>query len=570
MESKSPAAALPQAAPAPPSPPTLLILLLTRTIDFEPALHNALHNIPNLRLTTLNHTSPLTESESTTLSTARVIIADPDLLAPVLGRAHSVQWIQSLWAGVDPIVAALLDLRKERRAEAERAAVKAREREAAMAAIRESRAEVMAKMEEANRILADANEKLERISKRGITELGHYSKPPKLVKLCLTATCDLLGFGENLEYEVLKKLLVKENFARKMGNFDPTTVTQTELDRLDATYLSLPEFKVDQMKRASEVCGVLTNWLLSLRMVCKVSQDTRVQELRKELNALQAVNIDGNDTAFGNPNSLNGRAMVSDFTLTKIGDCFGDSIAEYCLMQILNWNRRAHKMRTWQSENMWCGQATSAPKRIMKFKRMKDHVVGILGGSGNIGVATGNLLRCVGCQVHGLANKARAGLPGEQVTWFAAGSGELLPFLQSGLTVLISCLPGTPDTAGFLSRDLLDKAYGPQSHCSPPLFINVGRGDVISSSDLIAVLEQGLFSGAALDVFEEEPLCADNPLWACKVGESKGENSVIITPHVAATSASVLPEIVALCRKNLLAFINKQHLSFVVDVARGY
>jgi len=195
MESKSPAAALPQAAPAPPSPPTLLILLLTRTIDFEPALHNALHNIPNLRLTTLNHTSPLTESESTTLSTARVIIADPDLLAPVLGRAHSVQWIQSLWAGVDPIVAALLDLRKERRAEAERAAVKARDREAA---IRESRAEVMAKMEEANRILADANEKLERISKWGITELGHYSKPLDLIKLCLTATCDLMGFwGES-------------------------------------------------------------------------------------------------------------------------------------------------------------------------------------------------------------------------------------------------------------------------------------------------------------------------------------------------------------------------------------
>jgi len=70
---------------------------------------------------------------------------------------------------------------------------------------------------------------------------------------------------------VLKKLLVEENFARKMGNFDPTIVIQMKLDRLDPTYLSLPELKVDQTKSASEVCVVLANWLLTLRMVCKVS-----------------------------------------------------------------------------------------------------------------------------------------------------------------------------------------------------------------------------------------------------------------------------------------------------------
>ena len=94
---------------------------------------------------------------------------------------------------------------------------------------------------------------------------------------------------------------------------------------------------------------------------------------------------------------------------------------------------------------------------------------------------------------------------------------------------------------------------------------------------MIAVLHQGLLSGAALDVFEHESLLEDNPLCACKVGKSsinstsKGvNNSGIITPHVAGTSALVLPEIVVLRKKNFLAFTNKQHLSFVVDVECGY
>ena len=107
------------------------------------------------------------------------------------------------------------------------------------------------------------------------------------MKLCLTATCDLLGFGEKLEYRTLKKLLVKENFPRKMGNFDPTTITQKELDRIDRLYLSLPEFTVRHMKNASLVRGVLTNWLPSIRTVCKFCQDVGVQEQRKELADLE-------------------------------------------------------------------------------------------------------------------------------------------------------------------------------------------------------------------------------------------------------------------------------------------
>jgi len=155
----------------------------------------------------------------------------------------------------------------------------------------------MVRMEEADRILANNNKTLRTISKRHMTELAHYNKPPALVLLCLTAIFDLLGLGKNLDYKKMKVILVKTNFSRTMQTFDTSTVTKRKLDRLEAAYFSLPEFTVEKMKRASELCGILTKWLLSLRNVCKVFHDTAVHELRKELSVRQTMNIVDNDVA---------------------------------------------------------------------------------------------------------------------------------------------------------------------------------------------------------------------------------------------------------------------------------
>ena len=58
--------------------------------------------------------------------------------------------------------------------------------------------------------------------------------------------------------------------------------------------------------------------------------------------------------------------------------------------------------------------------------------------------------------------------------------------------------------------------------------INIGRGAIVELADLVAALEAGEIAGAALDVFEIEPLPADHPLWDCA--------NVILTPHVAGYS----------------------------------
>jgi len=131
------------------------------------------------------------------------------------------------------------------------------------------------------------------------------------------------------------------------------------MERLDGAYLTLPEFTVERMKRSSEVCGVLTGWLLSLRTVCRIRQDSGVEDLQKELDNLRTTKAAVDDDA--DVDDWKRTVLPCDFTLTNIGEHFGDAVAEYCLMQILNRNRRAHEMITWQSEKKWYGQGQTTP-----------------------------------------------------------------------------------------------------------------------------------------------------------------------------------------------------------------
>ena len=75
------------------------------------------------------------------------------------------------------------------------------------------------------------------------------------------------------------------------------------------------------MKRTSEVCGVLTHWLLSLSNVCKVFQDTAVQELRKELSALQTIGMNTNDMAGIGDNVCGKDSIIPCLTRTHIVSC---------------------------------------------------------------------------------------------------------------------------------------------------------------------------------------------------------------------------------------------------------
>ncbi len=104
---------------------------------------------------------------------------------------------------------------------------------------------------------------------------------------------------------------------------------------------------------------------------------------------------------------------------------------------------------------------------------------------------------------------------------------------------VIVTLPGTPETAGVVGAEELHALAG-------GFFINVGRGSVVDESALIEALRPGGLRGVGLDVFREEPLSEDSPLWRMP--------NVIITPHLAGASPRYGERLAELFARNLAAF----------------
>ena len=94
------------------------------------------------------------------------------------------------------------------------------------------------------------------------------------------------------------------------------------------------------------------------------------------------------------------------------------------------------------------------------------------------------------------------------------------------------------------------------------MVVNVGRGPLIKTEDLVAALEAGEIAGAALDVTDPEPLPEDHPLWQDK--------RVVITPHIANTQRSVREKIGAHTIKVAEAFAAGERLPTLVDPKAGY
>ena len=168
--------------------------------------------------------------------------------------------------------------------------------------------------------------------------------------------------------------------------------------------------------------------------------------------------------------------------LTNGRGVFGPNIAEHVLGFLMSFNRGLHLARDNQTQRIW------QPRLPIPFRELTGSTVGIL-GFGDIG--------------HHVAKRL---------------SGfDRFEELLGDFDYLICALPETSKTIGFLNRILLQRL--PEN----AIVINVGRGSLIPSQDLILALQEKWIAGAALDVTDAEPLPADSPLWCMP--------NVIITPH---------------------------------------
>jgi phosphoglycerate dehydrogenase-like enzyme len=173
-------------------------------------------------------------------------------------------------------------------------------------------------------------------------------------------------------------------------------------------------------------------------------------------------------------------------------------------------------------------------------------------GAGSIGTEVGRLLAAAGAHVRGVARTARAP---DGIFEAIAGPEELLAELARADHV-VNVLPITEATRGTFDA----AAFAAMRR--EAIFVNIGRGATVDETALIAALEAGSIAGAALDVFDVEPLPADSPLWRMP--------NVLVSPHRAGDHAGWAEDAVALFVDNLRRFIAGEPLRNVVDVELGY
>ena len=133
---------------------------------------------------------------------------------------------------------------------------------------------------------------------------------------------------------------------------------------------------------------------------------------------------------------------------------------------------------------------------------------------------------------------------------------EALPKVLPRGDFVIVTVPETPETQGMFGTEQFRLMK------REAFFINIGRGATVLLDDLVAALNGGEIAGAALDVFQVEPLPSDHPLWTAP--------GVLITPHVAASGPYIDDRRTELFLDNCIRFNEGRPLRNVVDKANWF
>lgn len=220
-------------------------------------------------------------------------------------------------------------------------------------------------------------------------------------------------------------------------------------------------------------------------------------------------------------------------------------VAEHTLALALAAARRLDLMHDAQRAGRWArelGGVQSAHPSIFPGLGSLDGAEVTVWGFGSIGQRLAPLLTALGAHVVGVATSSgeRGGTPVITVAD--------LPARLAQTDLLIGILPATPSTERAISAEVLGQL---PAHA---WVINVGRGATLDEDALDFALRSGTLAGAALDVFDREPLPADSPLWSAP--------NLLITPHAAGGRPQGSA---ALIEENLAAYVAGAPLRNVVE-----
>lgn len=252
-----------------------------------------------------------------------------------------------------------------------------------------------------------------------------------------------------------------------------------------------------------------------------------------------------------------------DMLVTSASGIHAQQMANYCLMMMMAFNYKLPDMIAQKQQATWLEK----PHDFYVPQDMHRQTLGIV-GYGSIGRELARIAKALGMRV--LATKRDARKPAEDNTDYTpAGTGDpqgelpdrlypgqALATMVSECDYLVVTVPLTPQTEHMIDEAIL-QAMKPSA-----ILINVARGGVIDEKALITALSSGQIAGAALDVFEEEPLPSGSPLWML--------DNVIISPHVAGNSLHYHEKAAELFIENLRRYLDKRTLLNALKRNIGY
>lgn len=219
-------------------------------------------------------------------------------------------------------------------------------------------------------------------------------------------------------------------------------------------------------------------------------------------------------------------------------------LAEFAVMAMLMHTRRALHMVDAQRRREW---------RRFAGSDLEGRTVAIV-GYGAVGAAVGRVASALGMRVLGVRRRPEAGASSDDTV--AIHGPDRLHDVLARAEFLVLIAPHTDETEGMIGAAEL--ALLPRGAA----VINIGRGALIDEPALVAALASGHIAGAYLDVFAEEPLPAESPLW--------GMPDVLVSPHSGSTSDRENARITDLFVDNLGRWLRGEALLNTLDTERLY
>ncbi|MCA0376037.1 MAG: D-2-hydroxyacid dehydrogenase [Gemmatimonadetes bacterium] len=236
---------------------------------------------------------------------------------------------------------------------------------------------------------------------------------------------------------------------------------------------------------------------------------------------------------------LRGAPLDAGILVTRSSELFGAQICEWAIARIFAIQQRVLPLAAAQRERQWAQQVVP---RVAGTRAL-------LVGTGDIGRTIATALTALGVHCTGVSRSGRS----SHTAFRAMHTLDALPALVGTHDWIIVSLPDTAETRGLVSRAVLSQARG-------AVLLNAGRGAVVEEAALPEALDAGWLRAAALDVFEQEPLPPDSPLWH--------DPRVLVSPHMSGLTTA---EGAAGAFLECLASLERGELpGWAIDRSRGY